>query len=225
RQRNAFARALPELGIDADFFAVPYAGSELPGVFLPAADHAAPVALVIGGADTSFEDLFLTLGRNLLDRGYAVALIDLPGQGLTQAQGLHWEGEAEKRIAAVIDALIQRFGALPGRIALIGLSLGGYFVARAAGYETRLGTVIASTPFPRPAELFALAVQAAMRDATPPTPAAQRSRAVTFWKAGATTVEKFLERTKGMVADPRRVNLPFLSILGGGDSPVFAEQA
>jgi pimeloyl-ACP methyl ester carboxylesterase len=226
RQRNAFARALPELGIDADFFAVPYAGSELPGVFLPAADHAAPVALVIGGADTSFEDLFLTLGRNLLDRGYAVALIDLPGQGLTQAQGLHWEVEAEKPIAAVIDLLIQRFGAVAGRIALIGLSLGGYFVARAAGYETRLGTIVASTPFPKPAELFALAVQAAMRDAgTPPTPATLRSRAVIFWKAGATTVEEFLERTRGMIADPKRVKLPFLSILGTGDSTVFAEQA
>src|SRR6202000_3247836 len=109
---------------------------------LPAAHPPAPVALGIGGADTSFEGLFLTLGRNLLARGYAVALVDLPGQGLTQAQGLHWEVEAEKPIAAVIDVLIQRFGAAAGRIALIGLSLGGYLVARAAGYEKRLGTSV-----------------------------------------------------------------------------------
>ena len=28
-----------------------------------------------------------------------------------------------------------------------------------------------------------------------------------------------------MIADPARVTVPFLSILGGGDSPVFAQQA
>ncbi|WP_375472035.1 alpha/beta hydrolase family protein [uncultured Nostoc sp.] len=226
RQRAAFGKALPELGITAQFFDVPYAAKQLPGVFLPATDPAAPIALIIGGADTSFEDLFLTLGRSLLDRGYAVALADLPGQGLTQADGLHWEAEAEKPISAVIDVLVDRFEGKPGRIALIGLSLGGYFVARAAGYETRLATVIASTPFPDPAQLFALSVQAALRDAAAQaTPAAQRSRAVTFWKAGATTAEQFIDRTRNMVADPKRVTLPFLSILGAGDSPVFASQA
>jgi alpha-beta hydrolase superfamily lysophospholipase len=226
KQRAAFHRALPELGVAAQFFDVPYAGKSLPGVFLPAATPSAPVALVIGGADTSFEDLFLTLGRNLLDRGYAVALADLPGQGLTQADGLHWEVEAERPIAAVIDAMVERFGAKAGRIALIGLSLGGYFVTRAAGHETRLATVIASTPFPNPAQLFALSVQAATRaGAVPATPAARRSREVTFWKAGATTAEQFLERTRGMIADPKAVTLPFLSILGAGDSPIFASQA
>jgi hypothetical protein len=66
----------------------------------------APVVLVIGGADTSFDDLFFTAGRGLFDRGYPVALADLPGQGITRAD------------------------------------------------ETRLSTVIASTPFPNPAQLF-----------------------------------------------------------------------
>jgi hypothetical protein len=47
------------------------------------------VVLVIGGADTCFEDLFLTVGRRLLERGYSVALVDLPGQRNTATQGLH----------------------------------------------------------------------------------------------------------------------------------------
>jgi len=126
----------------------------------------------------------------------------------------------------VIDRLVEVFGAEPGRIALIGLSLGGYFVARAAGHETRLATVIASTPFPSPAELFRLSVEAGMRRAGEvPTQAALRSRAVTFWKAGARTPDEFLANTRGFVADPAPVTLPFLSILGAGDSPVFAAQA
>ena len=67
-----------------------------------------------------------------LDYSYSVAMADLPGQGITMKDGLHWEAEAEKPIAAVTKLLVERFGAKPGRMALICLSLGGYFVARAA---------------------------------------------------------------------------------------------
>jgi pimeloyl-ACP methyl ester carboxylesterase len=227
RHQAAFVTAMAELGLPARFFHVPYEGKSLPGMFLRNADRNAPVALVIGGADTCFEDLFLTIGRNLFERGYSVAMVDLPGQGITQAQGLHWEVQAERPIAQVIDLLVERFDAVPGRIALIGLSLGGYFVTRAAGRETRLATVIASTPFPDPAQLFALSVQAATeRSATePPSAAAMRSRLTTFWKAGASSARELLSRTAGMTADPSLVTLPFLSILGGGDSPIFARQA
>ena len=226
KQRAAFTAALQELSFPATHVQVPYNGKTLPGVFLkhPTAD--APVVLVIGGADTSFDDLFFTAGRGLFERGYSVALVDLPGQGITQADGLHWEVEAEKPIAAVIDVLIDRFGAKPGRIALVGLSLGGYFVARAAGYETRVATVIASTPFPNPARLFSLSVQAATDAAgKDPSSAAMRGRQIALWKAGATNAQEFLTRTAGMMADASRVTVPFLSIVGAGDSHVFLEQA
>jgi pimeloyl-ACP methyl ester carboxylesterase len=106
------------------------------------------------------------------------------------------------------------------------MSLGGYFVTRAAGHESRLATVIASTPFPNPNHLFALSVRAAVAEAHQPvSTATQRSRLHSLWKAGATDAPEFIAKTAGMAADPKRVTLPFLSILGGGDSPVFAEQA
>ena len=227
KHKAAFVTAMSELALPATFFQVPYAGKQLPGVFYQHPNRRAPVVLVIGGADTCFEDLFLTLGRNLLDRGYSVALADLPGQGITMADGLHWEAAAEKPITAVTDVLVERFGAQPGRMALVGLSLGGYFVARAAGHDTRFATVMASTPFPNPAQLFALAVRAALNAAggPPPSAAALRSRQVSRWKAGARTPQEFLQRTGGMVADPSLVTVPFLSILGAGESKVFASQA
>jgi alpha-beta hydrolase superfamily lysophospholipase len=230
KHQRAFVAAMDELELPATFFQVPWEGRPLPGVFLRNADAGAPVVLVIGGADTCFEDLFLTVGRNLLDRGYSVALADLPGQGNTAAAGLHWPIEAEKPIAAVTDLLVDRFGAAPGRMALLGLSLGGYFVTRAAGHDTRFATVMASTPFPDPAQMFALSVRAAVEaaakpGATPPSPAALRSRDTMFWKLGVRGAPEMLERTAPMRADPARVTVPFLSILGGGDSPVFAAQA
>ncbi|HET6554215.1 MAG TPA: alpha/beta fold hydrolase [Dyella sp.] len=227
KHQAAFAAAMSELAMPATFFQVPFEDKQLPGVYLQNADSEAPVVLIIGGADTCFEDLFLTIGRHLFERGYSVALVDLPGQGITQASGLHWRADAEKPISAVIDALIARFAAVPGRIALVGLSLGGYFVARAAGHETRLATVIASTPFQSPAELFALSVKSALAGAAraAPSPAAVRARTMTLWKAGASSPEDFIAKTEGMVADPSLVHVPFLSILGAGDSPVFAAQA
>ena len=224
--RAAFAAAMRELGLPATFFEVPYAGKKLPGVFLRNARTNAPVVLVIGGADTCFEDLFLSVGRGFFERGYSVAMVDLPGQGATANDDLHWEVEAERPIGAAIDLLISRFAARPGRVALLGMSLGGYFVTRAAGHESRLATVIASTPFPNPNHLFALSVRAAEAEAhQPASTATQRSRLHSLWKAGATDAPEFIAKTAGMAADPKRVTLPFLSILGGGDSPVFAEQA
>ena len=223
--QKAFYRAMDELRLPATAFEVPWKGHTLPGLFVRNADADAPVVLVIGGADTSLEDLFLSLGRGIWDRGYSVAIVDLPGQGNTAAHGLHWDTEPERPIAAVIDRLVQDFGAQPGRIALIGMSLGGYFVTRAAGHDSRLATVIASTPFPAPGQLFAASVRSAMASGHTPSAAALRSYQNIFFKAGVKTPQEFLERWEPARADPELVTLPFLSVLGGGDSPMFAAQA
>ena len=228
RHQKAFAAAVEALGLPATFFQVAWQGKALPGLFLRNAAAGAPVVLLIGGADTCMEDLFLSYGRGLWERGYSVAIADLPGQGRLAADGLYWDTEPERPIAAVVDTLVQRFDARPGRIALLGLSLGGYFAARAAGAEPRFATVVASTPFPAPGELFAASVRAAMAGGPPghaPSSAAQRSRQTAFWKAGVHTPQEFLARWEPARADPERVTLPFLSVLGGGDSPMFAQQA
>jgi esterase/lipase len=225
--RAAFRTAMGELGMPATFFEIPYSGKQLPGVFFQNEDASAPVVLVIGGSDTCHEDLFLTVGRSLLDRGYSVAIADLPGQGNLAAQGLHWEVEAERPIGAVVDVLCERFGAKPGRIALLGLSLGGYFATRAAGYERRFATVIASTPFPRPGEMFGKSVSAAIASGEKPSTKspAWRNRAILAWKAGAARPQDLVAMTAPMIADPARVTVPFLSIMGTGESPIFASQA
>lgn len=227
QHRRAFAAAMEALRLPATAFETPFKDASLPGLFLRHADPDAPVVLVIGGADTCVEDLFLSVGRGVWERGYSVAIVDLPGQGDTAARGLHWETEPEAPIARVVDTLVTRFDARPGRIALIGLSLGGFFVTRAAGAETRFATVIASTPFPAPGELFEASVRAAMGAATAQaaSSAARRSRQIAMWKAGVATPREFLDKWVHVRADPARVTLPFLSILGGGDSPLFAAQA
>lgn len=229
QHQKAFAAAMTELALPVTLFQVPFAGQALPGMFLRHAAADAPVVLLIGGADTCFEDLFLSYGRAIWERGYSVAIVDLPGQGRTAADGLYWDTEPERPIAAVVDVLTERFGARAGHIALIGCSLGGYFATRAAGHETRLATVIATTPFPAPGELFGASVRSAMAgDAatkSAPSSATLRSWQTSLWKAGVATPQAFLARWTPARADAARVTLPFLSVLGGGDSPLFAAQA
>jgi hypothetical protein len=76
KHKAAFAAAMQELALSATFFDTPYEGKALPGVFLQNANADAPVVLVIGGADTCLEDLFLTVGANIFERGYSVAIVD-----------------------------------------------------------------------------------------------------------------------------------------------------
>lgn len=227
QHQAAFAQAMNELAMPATFFKARFDGKTLPGLFLHNSTLDAPVVLVIGGADTCVEDLFVSIGRGIWERGYSVAMVDLPGQGNTAANGMHWQTEPEHAIRAVVDCLVQRFHARPGHIALIGLSLGGYFVTRAAGYDSRFATVIASTPFPEPGELFKASARVAADGSTvrEESSAALRSRQMIMWKAGATVPQAFLARWETARADPLRVTLPFLSIVGAGDSPIFVTQA
>ncbi len=223
--QKLFDQAMTELGLPATRFTVAYGGGELPGHFYPATDPSAPTVLVIGGADTCHEDRFLSQGRYYIDRGYSVALVDLPGQGLVQEQGLHWEPETERPIGAVIDELIARFGVEPRKLALLGMSLGGYFACRAAAHEPRLAAVIATPALPRPYELFAgVAKQEAEADGATASDAARKNFQVLMWKAGVADLSELARRWDSVAADPRNVQVPFLSVLGKQEGGVWKKQ-
>ena len=218
--QKLFDQAMTELGYATTRFTVPYSGGELPGHFFKASDSSAPTMLVIGGADTCHEDRFLAQGRYYLNRGYSVALVDLPGQGVVQEQGLHWEPETERPIAAVIDVLVDRFAVDTSKLALLGMSLGGYFACRAAAHEPRLGAVIATPALSRPIELL---VGLAPREASA-SAAARQNLEVLRWKAGATEEDQVTQRWGHVAVDPSNVQVPFLSVLGTQEGGVWKKQ-
>lgn len=223
--QTLFDQAMQELLLPVTRFAVPYKGGLLPGHFYKATNPSAPTILVIGGADTCHEDRFLSQGRYYLDRGYSVALVDLPGQGLVQEQGLHWEPEIEQPIAAVIDELISRFQVEPRTLALLGMSLGGYFACRAAAHEPRLSAVIATPALPYPYELFAgVAKQYTDSGGAPESDAARKNFQVLLWKAGVTDLPELAERWEGISVDPGSIHVPFLSVLGNQEGSVWKKQ-
>jgi pimeloyl-ACP methyl ester carboxylesterase len=228
RHKAAFREALPDLGLPATFFETPYKGKTLPGVFIQNPNRRAPVVLLLGGADTCFEEIYLTVGRNVFEGGYSVAMADLPGQGITMKDDLHWEAEPEKPIGAIIDVLIERFHARPGRMALLGYSLGGYWACRAACYEKRLATAMASTPLPRPPDLFGSMIEARKEltaQARGRSSATRRNLETMFWKAGASSEEDLLAKMANFIADPALVTMPFLSVVGAGEGAGFQSQS
>ncbi|MFC8536644.1 alpha/beta hydrolase family protein [Streptomyces sp. NPDC057249] len=96
--------------------------------------------VVVPGLDSAKEE-FLDLVSALLARGLAVFAMDGPGQGVLAATTT-FVPDYERVVGRVIDAL----GV--ARVGLVGLSLGGYFAARAAALEPRVAALATvSGPF------------------------------------------------------------------------------
>jgi pimeloyl-ACP methyl ester carboxylesterase len=124
----------------SDQHRVPYADGSVHGFlpvyrFTPA--HPKGTVVFFGGFDSYLEELFLGFFW-LRDAGYDVVAFEGPGQGgaLFDA-GLPMTHEWEKPVTAVLD----HFGL--SDVSLIGLSMGGYFVIRAAAIEPRVQRAIA----------------------------------------------------------------------------------
>lgn len=128
-------------GIDAaQQLAIPYHDGSLAGTlpgyrFTPARPKD---TLVIFGGFDSFIEEFIPMAFFFRDAGFDVVLFEGPGQGgALEDWGLPLTHEWEKPVAAVLDHLGL------SDVSLMGRSLGGYLVLRAAAFEPRVRRVIA----------------------------------------------------------------------------------
>jgi pimeloyl-ACP methyl ester carboxylesterase len=98
--------------------------------------------LAPGGYDSTAEELYPTI-RAGVSRGYGVLAFDGPGQGGTlYEERVPMRPDWEAVIPPVVDAVLERRGIDPERIALLGRSFGGYLAPRAASGEPRLAALI-----------------------------------------------------------------------------------
>ena len=119
---------------------MPYADGGIRG-FLPAYRFKPPRAkctiVFFGGFDSYIEELTSAFVY-LRDAGYDVIAFDGPGQGGALGEaGLPMTAEWHKPVNAVLDYFEVE------RVALVGLSLGGCLVLRAAASEPRVERVVA----------------------------------------------------------------------------------
>ena len=139
-----FRRGAALLPVPPEIVQIPYEDSSLPAYFFRAAGRAArPTVILVNGYDGTAEELYFANGAAALDRGYNVLAFDGPGQGtMIIDRGVPFRPDWENVITPVVDFLQDRPDVDPERIALIGLSFGGYLAPRAATAEHRLAACI-----------------------------------------------------------------------------------
>lgn len=105
-----------------------------------------PTLIVIGGFDSTLEELYASAAAAAVERGYNCLTFEGPGQGeVIYKKNLPFRYDWEKVVTPILDFVISNQNNLnvdPKRIALMGISMGGYLAARAAAFESRLSASI-----------------------------------------------------------------------------------
>jgi Esterase FrsA-like len=136
---QAFRAALPLLDHHAEVLADGLSGY----LFSPSSTGGPlPTLLHVGGYDSIAEELYDSVGA-ALERGYAFAAIDGPGQGaMLYDQRVPMRPDWENVVPAMVDELMRHPLVDPSRIVLVGRSFGGVIVPRGASGEHRLAAMI-----------------------------------------------------------------------------------
>lgn len=146
RQRAAFEAAAALMKPAAERVAIPCGDARLHGYLFRAVDDAAPrpTLIITGGYDSSAEEAYFLSGAAAVARGYTCIVFDGPGQGAAIIEdGMVFRPDWEAVVNPVVDFAMTRPEVDPSRIALMGISFGGYLAPRAASGEPRLAACIA----------------------------------------------------------------------------------
>lgn len=148
KHRAAADRAVAAMGhahqlLDpaAERLEVPFEGITMYGnLRRPREAERPPLVLLIAGLDSTKEEFFAA--ENIfLARGMATFSLDGPGQGETGYVSTI-RPDFEAPVAAALDVVCQRPDLDGSRVGMLGVSLGGYYAARAAAFEPRIGAVV-----------------------------------------------------------------------------------
>jgi dienelactone hydrolase len=123
--------ALPLLDPPGRRVDVPFERATMVGVLrIPAGDEPHPAVLMIPGLDSTKEE-FRSTEQLFLDRGVATFSVDGPGQGEAE-YALPIRGDWSAAGLALLDALAAQPEVDGDRLAVWGVSLGGYYAPRVA---------------------------------------------------------------------------------------------
>lgn len=138
-------RNAPVIRQQWDRVQIPYEGIELEGYYLNVAgDDRAPTLLAHGGFDSTVEEMYFAVGEAARRYGWNCLIFEGPGQGSAlRRHGLPFRYDWESVVTPVVDFALDLPGVDPERIALLGMSMGGYLAPRAAAFEHRLAACIA----------------------------------------------------------------------------------
>ena len=143
---DCWLKSLPLFDPPIEPVKIPYENTELRGFFIRGKGTAAkrPLLISVNGSDGSLLDMWTWGGAGALARGYDFLTFDGPGQGYALwKQKLFFRPDWEKVITPVVDYALARPEVDPKRIAIQGISQGGYWVPRAVAFEKRIAAAVA----------------------------------------------------------------------------------
>lgn len=126
---------------------IPYNNTTIPGYFCTAENvtQDAPLLIIHSGFDGTAIETFWSTGLPAIKRGYHCLIFEGPGQGeMIIKQNIPFRFDWEVPVNAVIDFAEQLPGVNKEKIALMGISFGGYLAPRAAAFEKRIKACIAN---------------------------------------------------------------------------------
>ncbi len=139
-----FDRAISQMSPAGERITVQADGFSVPAIFFrPAADRTArPTVLMFNGFDGSQEEMLHLSGLAALERGFNVVTFEGPGQPtVLREQGIGFRHDWEAVVTPLVDYCKEIPETDASRLALLGVSFGGYLAPRAAAFEPRIAAV------------------------------------------------------------------------------------
>jgi hypothetical protein len=149
RHRAAWDRFVDQTNAVGDTvierIAVPYQDTTLPGhIFRTPGTDARRTLVYINGSDGSVIGAWARCAVAALARGWTVVTVDGPGQNAALIrQNIPFRPDWEAVLTPLIDLLHTRSDVDPARIAVVGISQGGFWVPRAVAHEHRVAAAVA----------------------------------------------------------------------------------
>jgi pimeloyl-ACP methyl ester carboxylesterase len=144
-QHDTFAAAAALLDTPVQAVSIPYEDTTLPAYMFLVDDSGAarPTIIYNSGYDSTREESYFVIAAAALRRGFNVLAFDGPGQGAAlRDQKLVMRPDWEAVITPVVNYALTRSEIAAEKIVVLGYSLGGYLVARAAAFEHRVAALI-----------------------------------------------------------------------------------
>ncbi len=138
---ESYGRGLHLLDPRAERLDIPLDGTNLVGILRrPSGADRPPLVVLLPGLDSVKEEFFYW-EEVFIKRGLATLTLEGPGQGEC---GYHSNirPDYEAAVATALDALAARRDLDLARIGIAGVSLGGYYAARAAAFEPRVKAAV-----------------------------------------------------------------------------------
>ena len=250
------AAFLAALGAGVEELWLPWRDQQLPGYWLtpPGTTVAGPTLVATSGFDGTLEETYFQIGLAALQRGWRVLQICGPGQMDTARTepDTHFVPDTESWVSAWLDLALERPEVDPDRLALLGISFGGYFATRAAAHDARVRALVANSPVIdlraymvsfvagmggdpaevlTPEEDFSLADIDQIPDDEMPPQIKEMSRSL-IRRFGQTTFLGTFDYLRQFIVDPALVTCPALALVGSGEGgeplrqyELLAEQA